>query len=63
MAARDYLLETNHCTMTSAAVEPSPCVEYSGCDDGYPVIWCEHPGGQTVPDFASAAIADFFQRF
>jgi predicted esterase len=63
IAARDYFITTNHCTTTSQPLEPSPCVEYSGCDAGYPVVWCEHTGGHTVPSFASAAIATFFQRF
>ena len=53
----------NHCTTTSQPIEPSPCVEYTGCDAGYPVIWCEHTGGHTVPSFDSAAIGTFFQRF
>jgi poly(3-hydroxybutyrate) depolymerase len=63
IAARDYLLEANHCTMTTEPIEPSPCVEYTGCDEGFPVVWCEHDGGHNVPSFASAAIATFFQRF
>jgi poly(3-hydroxybutyrate) depolymerase len=63
ITARDYLIKTNHCTMTSAPVDPSPCVAYSGCDAGYPVVWCEHTGGHTVPSFASAAIGTFFQQF
>jgi poly(3-hydroxybutyrate) depolymerase len=63
ITARDYLIATNNCTMTSQPIEPSPCVEYTGCDAGYPVIWCEHTGGHNVPSFASAAIATFFERF
>jgi polyhydroxybutyrate depolymerase len=62
-AARDYLIETNHCTMTSQAAEPSPCVAYEGCDSGYPVVWCEHTGGHNVPSFASEAIGNFFLQF
>jgi poly(3-hydroxybutyrate) depolymerase len=63
ITARDYLIDTNHCTTTSQPIDPSPCVEYTGCDEGYPVVWCEHTGGHTVPDFASEAIAAFFERF
>jgi polyhydroxybutyrate depolymerase len=62
-AARDYLIETNHCTMTTQASEPSPCVAYDGCEAGYPVVWCEHPGGHNVPSFASEAIGNFFLQF
>ena len=63
ITVRDWLIGVNHCTTTSQPIEPSPCVEYTGCDAGYPVIWCEHTGGHTVPSFASAAIGTFFQRF
>jgi len=63
IAARDYAIAANHCTTTSQPIEPSPCVSYSGCDAGYPVVWCEHTGGHMVPSFASAAIATFFQQF
>jgi polyhydroxybutyrate depolymerase len=62
-SVRDWLIGVNHCTTTSQPVEPSPCVEYTGCDSGYPVVWCEHTGGHTVPSFAGPAIATFFQRF
>ena len=63
ITARDYLIGINHCTMTTQPIEPSPCVQYTGCDAGYPVVWCEHTGGHTVPSFASAAIGTFFQQF
>jgi hypothetical protein len=43
--------------------DPSPCVAYQGCDDGYPVTWCEFAGGHSPPSFASAAIWDFFSQF
>jgi predicted esterase len=62
-AARDYQLTTNHCTMTTMPSEPSPCVTYDGCDEGYPVVWCEHPGGHTVPSFSPTAVAPFFMQF
>lgn len=63
IAARDYLIAANHCTMTTQPVEPSPCVAYQGCDEGYPVVWCEHPGNHTIPSFAQPAVATFFQQF
>jgi polyhydroxybutyrate depolymerase len=63
ITVRDWLIGLNHCTTTSQPIEPSPCVEYTGCDAGYPVVWCEHTGGHTVPSFAGGAIATFFQRF
>ena len=63
IAARDYLIAANHCTTTTVPIDPAPCVAYQGCDAGYPVIWCEHPGGHTVPSFATPAVATFFQQF
>jgi hypothetical protein len=41
--ARDYFVERNGCSMSTQPANPSPCVEYDGCDDGYPVVWCEVP--------------------
>ncbi|WP_437644309.1 alpha/beta hydrolase family esterase [Sorangium sp. So ce362] len=43
---RDRLLEANHCDAEREPVPeaPSPCVRYQGCDEGYPVIWCETSG-------------------
>jgi poly(3-hydroxybutyrate) depolymerase len=62
-ASRDYWAKANHCQMQTAPVEPSPCVAYTGCDAGNPVVWCEFMGGHTVPQFASAAIWTFFSQF
>jgi len=63
-AMRDILLETNHCSSTSHPVDPDPCVEYEGCDPGYPVVWCLVPGeGHAIPNFGGSAIAAFFQQF
>jgi polyhydroxybutyrate depolymerase len=63
IAARDYFLSVNHCTMTSAATTPSPCVTYDGCDQGYPVHWCQFSGAHTPPSFAGAGIWSFFNQF
>ena len=63
IAARDYFLTLNHCTMTSAPTTPSPCIEYSGCDTGYPVHWCQFAGGHTTASFAAAGIWPFFFQF
>lgn len=60
---RDYLLETNNCSDSSMPVDPSPCRAYSGCDDGYPVTYCEFEGEHEIPPFASEAIWDFFSQF
>jgi polyhydroxybutyrate depolymerase len=64
-AARDTFLAQNHCDTSAepTPVEPEGCVSYQGCDEGYPVIWCSHDGGHTVPSFTGAAVSDFFSSF
>jgi poly(3-hydroxybutyrate) depolymerase len=62
-AARDKILQQNHCGTTTTPVDPSPCVKYEGCDPGYDVTWCEWNGDHGIPSFGSAAIADFFKQF
>jgi len=63
-SARDRILATNHCGTTMHAVDPSPCVQYDGCDAGNPVVWCPVAGeGHTIPSFAAGAIATFFKQF
>jgi predicted peptidase len=59
---RDAFIQRNGCTSMTMPGEPSECVEYRGCMNGYPVVWCEHPGSWTPP-FSGTAIAAFFQRF
>ena len=44
---RDFHLAKNHCGTMTTPVQGftdrlSNCVEYSGCDEGYPVFWCQH---------------------
>ena len=46
--SRDHWVMNNHCTMETKPVDPDPCVAYQGCDDGFPVTWCEFPGGHTI---------------
>jgi polyhydroxybutyrate depolymerase len=62
-AARDVFLERNHCQAQASATEPSPCVAYAGCDDGYPVQWCEFAGDHTQWPGAPAALWRFFTQF
>lgn len=59
--ARDKILTQNNCTTETKSAEPSPCVEYQGCDS--PVVWCEWAGDHTIPSFAASAIATFFKQF
>ncbi len=62
-AALAKILQQNHCGTETTPVEPSPCVKYQGCDPGYDVTWCEWNGDHGIPNFGSAAIAEFFLQF
>lgn len=62
-AARDIFVARNHCEEQTMPVDPSPCVEYQGCDEGYPTFWCEFPGGHMPWSQAPAAIWKFFSQF
>jgi poly(3-hydroxybutyrate) depolymerase len=63
LASRDHWLSTNGCSEQTQAVAPEGCLAYQGCDEGYPVHFCEFTGGHTVPSFASEAIWTFFSQF
>ena len=62
-SARDYFVKANGCSSTTHAVDPSPCVTYDGCKDGYPVTWCLFSGGHAMPSFGPDAITAFFKQF
>ena len=44
MAARDQFAKANHCMTTTTPMSQSPCVQFNGCDPGYPVAWCPITG-------------------
>ena len=51
---RDFYRALNHCTTTTQPVQGytdarSNCVQYQGCDAGYPVYWCGH----TDPNYSN----------
>ena len=60
LAARDAYLARNHCQDQTQPVDPSPCVEYQGCD--VRTIWCEFSGGHQPWTSAPQAIWDFFSQ-
>ena len=60
-AARDAYLQRNNCPGQTQPVDPSPCVEYQGCD--VPTIWCEFSGGHQPWSSAPQAIWNFFSQF
>jgi hypothetical protein len=54
LAAIDSLRMRNGCTSMTAPWDPgeklfnsAPCVEYQGCQAGFPVVYCAVPGGHT----------------
>jgi poly(3-hydroxybutyrate) depolymerase len=59
----DIVLKKNGCGTQTTPVDPSPCVQYQGCKEGYPVVFCEFSGGHGVQNFAAAAIWKFFSQF
>ncbi|HEX6276073.1 MAG TPA: prolyl oligopeptidase family serine peptidase [Polyangiaceae bacterium] len=62
--AKNAYVTRNHCQQTGQPVEPQPyCTSYDGCDAGYPVVFCVHDGGHTIPQWTGPAIAAFFQQF
>jgi poly(3-hydroxybutyrate) depolymerase len=64
-ASRDHWVEANHCTTTTLPGMPTQCLNYQGCDAGYPVIWCPHvnDGGHQHPSFGRAAVREFLASF
>ncbi len=62
-AANNYFVTKNGCSTQTMAVSPSPCVEYRGCQSGYPVTWCEFSGGHMPWSMAPDPIWAFFSQF
>ena len=59
----DIVLKKNGCGTQTTPVDPSPCVQYQGCAEGYPVIFCQFNGSHGVQNFAAAAVWKFFSQF
>ncbi len=62
-AGLQEVLDRNHCGEATSSVSPDPCVTYEGCDDGYPVTWCEFDGGHGPQGWQTQPIWDFFSQF
>ncbi len=63
-AARDVFVTRNGCDKTGTTTgSPTGCVNYTGCDDGYPTTWCTFDGVHEPPPFAGQAIWAFFSQF
>ncbi len=61
--ARDEFISRNGCSNTSSPIGSNGCVEYEGCTEGAPLVWCEYGGGHGWPDWSDDAVWDFFSRF
>ena len=58
LSTRQHFLDNNGCSEDDPSPVADPCVAYQGCRE--PLVWCEHPGGHSIPSFAPEAIWDFF---
>lgn len=62
--ARDLFLSRNGCSTTTTPLGSNGCVEYQGCANDKPVVWCgTETGGHWYPDFSAQESKDFFDRF
>lgn len=62
VTSRDGWLGRNRCGEVSMALtSPAGCIEYTSCNEGASVRWCEHQEGHDWPDFAPPAIWAFFR--
>jgi poly(3-hydroxybutyrate) depolymerase len=51
------------CDGLATTYQPCSCVEYQGCDAGYPVIECEYLAGHQFAPDSGATLWDFFSQF
>lgn len=61
--ALKHFIAKNGCSNETVPVNPSPCVAYQGCNEGFPVIYCEFNGGHAPQNWAQQATWDFFSQF
>lgn len=61
--ALKHFIAKNGCSNETVPVNPSPCVAYQGCKEGYPVIYCEFNGDHAPQSWAQQATWDFFSQF
>lgn len=61
--ARDEFIERNGCSTTTMPYGSNGCVEYQGCTEGYPLVWCEYSGGHGWPNFSTDLVWEFFSQF
>jgi polyhydroxybutyrate depolymerase len=63
LSARDDHIARNGCDPDGAmsSFDPAPCQQYSGCNPGYPVVWCETSGQDhsSQPELSAPAFWHF----
>jgi len=60
-ATRDFWRARAGCEASSSPSSwGAGCVEYQGCDEDKPIVYCTHGGGHFVPSGAGARAWDFF---
>lgn len=64
LPGRDHWIDANACSAASTTPhDPSPCVQYSGCETN-PVVWCtNNTDGHAWPAWMSAGVWEFFSSF
>ncbi|WP_437302184.1 alpha/beta hydrolase family esterase [Sorangium sp. So ce388] len=62
-STRDFWRGRNGCEATTvpSTTFGNACVEYQGCNEGLPLVYCTHPGGHSVPSGAGGRAWRFFQ--
>ncbi len=62
-AVYHYFIDINECGNSYTKIKPDGCVRINDCIIGYPVVWCVHKGGHTVPLYVGREAWDFFSQF
>jgi poly(3-hydroxybutyrate) depolymerase len=57
------MVQPSWCDGLSTNYQPCTCVEYQGCNAGYPVISCEYNAGHQFAPNAGATLWNFFSQF
>jgi poly(3-hydroxybutyrate) depolymerase len=63
VTGRDVFVERNGCQPEASATEVDGCLSFRGCNDGFPVTWCQFDGGHTPAPGSAQPIWDFFSQF
>jgi hypothetical protein len=73
-AARDEIIERNGCGAATPSdsdwcelagdnYQPCTCTTYEGCQEGYPVTWCQFTGNHMPAPNSGETIWNFFSQF